>query len=252
MCRGFGFDGGKRVATFMVRTVRSCGTHVRQHDERSVLAVHWLRSSVHRAQKQRVCRRLQSATFTSKRLFRAAELWPGTRVERWKRLGKDVLFAGALGLASDAICQLWVEQLPSMSSHRAFALTSFTALYNGALCHFVYPLYTPLSRCFMPASASAMLVGLGCTMIDNVIHSPLLYLPSYYLYVDTVQGATLAEAAEHLRQDWLEVAGTCFAIWVPIQGINFSVVPPAQRVMFMNVCLLTWNVLLDYMSHRHD
>ena len=134
-----------------------------------------------------------------------AELWPGTTAERWNRLAKDVLFAGALGLASDAICQLWVEELPLMDARRAFALTSFTALYNGALCHFVYPLYVPLSRCFMPTSASALMVGVGCTMIDNVIHSPLFYLPSYYFYVDTVQGATLTEAEEHLRRDWLDM-----------------------------------------------
>ena len=179
-------------------------------------------------------------------------MWPGTTAERCRRLGKDVMFAGALGLASDVICQHWVEGSQSMDPRRAFALTSFTALYNGVLCHIVYPLYTPLSRCFLPVTASAMLIGAGCTAIDNVIHSPFFYLPSYYLYVDTVQGASLAEAAQHLREDWLEVTTTCFAIWVPIQGINFSVVPAAQRVMFMNVALLAWNVLLNFMSHRHE
>jgi|EP01043_Picozoa_sp_COSAG02_P014328 protein Mpv17 len=196
------------------------------------------------------CRPQSTVSTPIQRLFSAAEMWPGTTAERLRRLGKDVLFAGALGLASDTVCQLWVEQLPSIEARRCFALTSFTALYNGALCHVVYPLYSPLSRCFLPASASVMLIALGCTMIDNIIHSPLFYLPSYYLYVDTVQGKTLAEASQHLCEDWLEVTATCFAIWVPVQGINFAVVPPAQRVMFMNVGLLAWNVLLDYMSHR--
>eukprot|EP01043_Picozoa_sp_COSAG02_P085517 COSAG02_NODE_23149_length_728_cov_1.551669_1_plen_125_part_10 len=104
-------------------------------------AVHWLGMMWH-PQCRQLCRRRPQSTVAGpkQQLFCAAEMWPGTTAERLSRLCKDVLFAGALGFASDAICQLWVERLTSMEARRVFALTSFTALYNGALCHVVYPL----------------------------------------------------------------------------------------------------------------
>ena len=95
-------------------------------------------------------------------------------------------------------------------------------------------------------------VGLGCSAIDNAIHSPFFYLPTFYLWVDTMQGSTAADAWRHLRAEWVEVMRTCVVIWVPLQLLNFTLVPPARRVVFMNSCMLGWNVILDYMSHRAE
>lgn len=167
----------------------------------------------------------------------------------------DVAAAAALALAGDAICQLWVEGADAMEPRRAFAMLSFGAAYQGVLCHFVYPLYAPLSRlCLRGAGLplSTLAVGLGCSAIDNAIHSPFFYLPTFYLWVDTMQGSTAAEAWRHLRAEWAEVMRTCVVIWVPLQLLNFTLVPPARRVVFMNSCMLGWNVILDYMSHRAE
>jgi len=75
------------------------------------------------------------------------------------------------------------------------------------LCHFVYPWYPVISKLFIPAArhGSAMLVGLGGTCIDNFIHSPCFYLPSFYFYTDQVQGSSFTEAKEHLKAEWWEV-----------------------------------------------
>jgi hypothetical protein len=53
-------------------------------------------------------------------------------------------------------------------------------------------------------------------------------------------------------QDWGSVTATCLAVWVPLQALNFSVVPPGGRVIFVNVCNLVWNVIIDYLSHTES
>lgn len=43
--------------------------------------------------------------------------------------------------------------------------------------------------------------GIGCTMLDNFVHVPLLYMPAYYSVVGFLQGDTGAKT--------LQVRGVC-------------------------------------------
>lgn len=131
-------------------------------------------------------------------------------------------------------------------------MTTFSAWYTGAVCHFIYPLYPQLARRCLPAAltGSTLAVGLGCTMLDNFIHSPFFYIPSFFLYTDMVQGATLSQAAHHLWNDWMPVVQSCLVLWLPLQLINFTVIPPARRVVFINAVCVVWNVVIDHLAHR--
>eukprot|EP01051_Picozoa_sp_SAG22_P021769 SAG22_NODE_4944_length_1124_cov_1.654634_1_plen_139_part_00 len=60
---------------------------------------------------------------------------------RWRALAGDTLAGGGLALFGDVACQLAVEGAAEMDWRRCAAMTSFGALYTGALCHYVYPLY---------------------------------------------------------------------------------------------------------------
>jgi hypothetical protein len=134
------------------------------------------------------------------------------------------------------------------------AFSSFSGLYTGAICHFVYALYPPVVLRFFPAwfAQSPLRVGLGCTFLDNGVHSPFAYLPAFYLWVDTVQGASVGSALEHLKREWLEVWLHCIGMWIPLQALNFSLVPAAHRVVFVNACNLVWMVVLDWLSNREE
>ena len=39
-------------------------------------------------------------------------------------------------------------------------------------------------------------------------------------------------------------------MWIPYQIINFGYVPPAQRVLFLNVGCLVYNVQLDFIGEH--
>ena len=99
-------------------------------------------------------------------------------------------------------------------------------------------------------SKSALGRGVGASIIDNAIHNPIFYIPTFYVYTDSIKGSSLESSLEHLKQEWHEVAATCAAMWVPLQILNFTVVPPAGRVAFVNAMNLIWNVVIDFLSHR--
>ena len=131
----------------------------------------------------------------------------------------DVCIGAGLGLAGDYICQTWVEGEESLDTRRMFALSSFGAIYTGALSHLVYPWYTIVVIRHFPSifSRSSFGLGIGASILDNFIHNPIFYIPAFYLYTDTVKGVRLEDAVLHLKNEWLEVFETCFAIWVPLQ-----------------------------------
>lgn len=64
------------------------------------------------------------------------------------------------------------------------------------------------------------------------------------------QGKSLAESTTHLRQDYLSITSSCWALWVPVQLVNFSLVPPQHRVVFVNTWNLVWNTVMDYIAHN--
>ena len=167
-------------------------------------------------------------------------------------LARDMAAAAALGLTGDIICQRYVEGSEALDQRRMFAFSSFSGLYTGGVCHFAYAMYPPLVLRFFPAwfAGSPLRIGMGCALIDNGIHSPLAYIPCYFIWCDTVQGSSFQDALAHLKRDWLEVWVHCVGMWIPLQALNFTVVPAAQRVIFVNCCNLVWSVVMDYLSHK--
>eukprot|EP00931_Biecheleriopsis_adriatica_P078504 TRINITY_DN51967_c0_g1_i1.p1 TRINITY_DN51967_c0_g1~~TRINITY_DN51967_c0_g1_i1.p1 ORF type:complete len:245 (-),score=16.04 TRINITY_DN51967_c0_g1_i1:82-816(-) len=164
----------------------------------------------------------------------------------------DVCIGASLGLLGDAICQQWVEGANEIEPWRMFAMTSFGAMYTGALCHYVYPWYTVLVVRHFPQwfARTTFRRGLGACLIDNFIHNPVFYIPAFYIYTDVVTGRTIAEAKKHLKDEWTEVTKTCATMWIPLQLFNFTVVPPWGRVAFVNAMNLVWNIIIDFLSNR--
>ena len=187
--------------------------------------------------------------------MRVAVRWVQQHVARHtdRDLGYNMAAAAGLAFTGDVICQFVIEKHEQMDWRRALAVVSFSTLYTGGLCHYVYPMYPVWAARMIPRAigSSTLSNGIGCTVIDNCIHSPFIYLPTFYYWTGTIQGESVKEAHQHLKDDWWIVASTCFYMWVPIQFLNFTVVPPRYRLVFVNVCNLVWNTTLDYLAHRN-
>ena len=88
-------------------------------------------------------------------------------------------------------------------------------------------------------------------IIDNVVHVPFVYIPTYFITVGAMQGETLSQSLGVLNSQWPSPAVTSsWAFWVPVMSINFSVVPMMYRVQVVGVANFVWTVMLDYITHE--
>ena len=162
--------------------------------------------------------------------------------------------AGLLGFGGDVICQT-LEGFEEFDWRRNLAMSIFSVFYMGAFVTPVYAAYPRMVRYAVKPlhkKPGKLMEGLGSSFIDNAFHSPLLYIPAFYVSVGVMQGESLAAIEANLRGSWWVTVKACWLIWVPAQTLNFSVVPVPQRVLFMNGCCLVWNVILDFISHEKE
>ena len=87
-------------------------------------------------------------------------------------------------------------------------------------------------------------------LVDNIVHVPLIYVPTYFITVGAMQGETLSQSLGVLNSQWPAPAvTTSWAFWVPVMAMNFSIVPVAFRVQVVGVANFVWTVVLDYITH---
>jgi hypothetical protein len=79
-----------------------------------------------------------------------------------------------------------------------------------------------------------------------------MYIPAFYLTVPAMKGETQEVIAENLSAGWWPSVKACWALWVPIQSLTFSVVPGSQRVAFVSGWNFIWTVALSYISNNPD
>ena len=185
----------------------------------------------------------------------------------------NMLTGGVLAFAGDCVCQTLfpaaaatplpksskvssAEQAPqqlegnsfpaSFSWRRAGGMVTFGVLVNGFWCTLVYPLY----RRALPAFwlATPLREGVGSCFIDEFLHLPFVYSPAFFYITGLVQGDSLDECTETIREGWLTSLIATWLIWIPLQTLNFGFVPPANRVLVLNVGCLVYNVQMDFIS----
>eukprot|EP00397_Hematodinium_sp_SG-2012_P034721 GEMP01037264.1.p1 GENE.GEMP01037264.1~~GEMP01037264.1.p1 ORF type:complete len:234 (+),score=26.02 GEMP01037264.1:179-880(+) len=151
----------------------------------------------------------------------------------------------ALGFIGDIMCQKVVERNEKVNWQRAGAFVFFCAYYQGGVMNYIYNWYSCTLTRYAITSTQG---GIITSLVDNFIHVPLLYIPSYYFTVGLLQGGDLESCWEKLRSDIIPTVCACWIVWLPLQALNFSVVPMHLRVAFVNVGCLAWNVILDSLS----
>ncbi|GMH72435.1 hypothetical protein TrRE_jg5552 [Triparma retinervis] len=106
---------------------------------------------------------------------------------------------------------------------RCLSMMTFGGIYNGFINLYVYNLY---SLYFPPLLRSTpALFGISATLVDNFLHVPLFYTPGFYYITGLVQGQRPREINATLGNGYLESMVTCWAVWVPVQYVNFALVP---------------------------
>lgn len=107
--------------------------------------------------------------------------------------------------------------------------------------------YDALDRCVMPdAPASAAAVA-AKTTLDQIIWAPVL-VTSLFAWDLSCSGEGLGQGGSNLRskmrRDLLPTLGVNWSFWPLFHLVNFRLVPPSDRVLYVNVVQVAYNVFL--------
>ena len=93
-----------------------------------------------------------------------------------------------------------------------------------------------------------MRAGISKSVIDNFVHVPCLYLPTFYSWVGLVQGQSSEAILSAMNQDVVHVTLLHAAVFVPGMAFVFGVVPVYLRLLVVNASNLLWTVFLSHCS----
>lgn len=181
-------------------------------------------------------------------------------------------------VASDVAVQYLVEGRKELDTNRVLCFFALGLTYVGA---FQYGLYNHLMKPL--AGALKAWWGTGASVgamvaIDVFVVNPFIYLPTFFGLKLWANGeCTLAETPAKISEKMLGSGGlggigggregeeaqgedgmgwmTLFALWaywMPVQAINFWVVPPHLTIPYMNFLGFFWNFIMSAMNGAHD
>ncbi|GLT88000.1 hypothetical protein SLE2022_060460 [Rubroshorea leprosula] len=147
-----------------------------------------------------------------------------------------------LTLIGDLICQLAIDQVPSLDVKRTFLFTLLGMVLVGPTLHFWY-LY--LSKLVTLPGASGAFLRL---VLDQFIFSPI-FIGVFLATLMTLEGKP-EQVVPKLEQEWFSAVLANWQLWIPFQFLNFRYVPQQFQVLAANFIALIWNVILSFKAHK--
>ena len=153
---------------------------------------------------------------------------------------------GSSAWMGDFLCQyMEVSELINMHEKfdwdRAFAFSAFGAFYMGGFANFIYSRAIPwvISRRIVSKSLSLNLHsnarkdflkrGFVGSIVDNTLHAPLFYLPSYFIFTDVMRGRDSRFIVEHFERSYLV---TTYLGTLDSSSNDYVSVMPVHRATF--------------------
>jgi hypothetical protein len=87
--------------------------------------------------------------------------------------------------------------------------------------------------------------------VDAFLASPFAF-STYYMTRNLVEkdlGTPLEGLMEYWEHDFLKVMRPYWCLWVPVQCITFSIVPPQFKIAFVGSVSVLWMVVLSFLTH---
>lgn len=154
--------------------------------------------------------------------------------------------------AADLFAQKVIEGREEVDWRRHSVFCVFGFAYLGGFQYYLYnnlfqKLCAPLTRTFGHIGSSPIK-----TFIDQCIHHPLLYFPTFYLMKGFVEDRPPLESMKLYQKDMWENLKALWTIWVPAQLVNFAFVPLHLRIPYVAGVSFAWTVIISVMRGALD
>ncbi|KAJ1450758.1 hypothetical protein M885DRAFT_570775 [Pelagophyceae sp. CCMP2097] len=166
--------------------------------------------------------------------LRGGSLWSEyqTALQRRPILTK----ASCVGFAiSDVLTQCCVER-GAFSARRLLKMASFGLLLHGTTGHCFYGFLDAQLRGTTP-----QIVALKVA-IDQTLWAPT-FMTMFFTYMPEL-------IASRLRQGIIPAMQGSWVTWIPAHTINFAFVPPSQRLLYINVIQVFFNVFMSIIGNK--
>ncbi|KAJ6426045.1 hypothetical protein OIU84_026594 [Salix udensis] len=147
-----------------------------------------------------------------------------------------------LTLMGDLICQLVIDQVPSLDLKRTVMFTLLGLVLVGPTLHFWYFYLSKLVT--VPGAWGALLR----LLVDQFVFSPI-FIGVFLSTLVTLEGRP-SQVIPKLQQEWFSAVLANWQLWIPFQFLNFRFVPQQFQVLAANVIALVWNVILSFKAHK--
>lgn len=88
-------------------------------------------------------------------------------------------------------------------------------------------------------------------MCDNLFFQPP-FITLYLFTMGMIEGRSLRETYLNTQQNFHDIWGTGFLVWLPAQAINFAFVPVYLQASYVMVVNMFWKALMSIMYHVRD
>jgi len=160
--------------------------------------------------------------------------------------------------AADLFAQKVIEGRDEIDWRRQATFTIFGFMYLGGFQYTLYNNAFPkvcagIKHSFKGQTGKTLSVG-AQVFLDQAIHHPILYFPSFYF----VKACAIGEEnkLEYVKNKYeteiVESVKALWMVWVPCQFLNFAVVPMHFRIPFVAGVSFGWTVILSVMQALFD
>jgi len=147
--------------------------------------------------------------------------------------------------AADLFAQKVIEGKEQIDWRRNTVFSSFGFAYLGLWQYYLYAGVFPKVATRAAAVLGERAVAPLLTFLDQCVHHPILYFPSFYLLRGYVGGETAELSMQKCQEDFWTNLKALWVVWVPSQYINFKYMPTHLRVPFVAAVSAVWCVIMS-------
>ena len=144
----------------------------------------------------------------------------------------------------DLIAQKLVEQSDSIDWPRVARLASFGVFIHGTSGHYFYSL---LDSHFPGTSGGTVATKV---LIDQICWSPVFTTIFFGYNLLLEEGKTIKDFSSKLQADLFTGVRGSWTFWGPAHVINFALVPPSQRLLYINGLQVIYNIFLSFLGNK--